>query len=144
MVDDEWNDYDAGELAAVINVLPGETFETRVRHAQEVDTLTSTTTTTTTSQQTEQQQTASSSLSESSTKDASLNIGVQGQVQTSGQYGPTQVSTSLGAQVQVSQSQSDSKASTTAYQTVQRAGQDGHPAGDHGPVAADHHPGQHL
>ncbi len=121
VVDDEWNHYDAGELAAVINVLPGETFENRVRHAQEVDTLTATTTTTTTSQQTEQQQTASSSLSESSTKDASLNIGVQGQVQTSGQYGPTQVNTSLGAQVQVSQSQSDSKASTTAYQTVQRA-----------------------
>jgi hypothetical protein len=33
----------------------------------------------------------------------------------------TQVNTSLGAQLQVSQTQSDSKASTTAYQTVQRA-----------------------
>lgn len=111
----------AGELAAVINVLPGETFENRIRHSQEVDTLTSTTTTTSTYQLTEQDQTTSSSLSQSSTKDASLNIGVQGQVETSGQYGPTHVSTSLGAQLQVSQSQSDSTAFDTSYQTVQRA-----------------------
>ena len=36
-------------------------------------------------------------------------------------FGPTHVSTSLGAQLQTSQSQSDSKAYTTSYQTVQRA-----------------------
>ena len=42
-------------------------------------------------------------------------------METSGQYGPTHVSTSLGAQLQVSQSQSDSTAFDTSYQTVQRA-----------------------
>jgi hypothetical protein len=121
VVNDEWNHYDAGELAAVINVLPGETFENRIKHSQEVDTLTSTTTQTTTSQTTEQDQTMSTSLSQSSSTDASMNIGVQGQVQASGQFGLTQIKTSLGAQLQTSQSQADSKASTTAYQTVQRA-----------------------
>ncbi|MCU7725243.1 hypothetical protein ODJ79_16055 [Actinoplanes sp. KI2] len=121
VVRDEWNHYEAGELAAVVNVLPGETFSQSVRHATEVDTLTSTTTETTSSQLTEMQQTASSNLAEASTKDSSVNIGVQGQVQTSGQYGPTQVNTSLGAQLQISQAQSDSRALTTANQTVQRS-----------------------
>jgi hypothetical protein len=121
VVHDEWKHYEAGELAAVINVLPGETFENRIRHSQEVDTLTSTTTVTTTSQLTEQQQTTSSSLSQTSASDASLNVGAQGQVQVSYQFGPTNISTSLGAELQSSQSQSDSKALTTAYQTVQRA-----------------------
>jgi hypothetical protein len=121
VVRDEWHHYEAGELAAVTNVLPGETLESRIRHSQETDTLTSTTTVTTTSQQTEQDQTTSTSLSDASTKDTSLSIGVQGQVQTSGTYGLTHVDTSLGAQLQVSQTTADSHASTTAYQTVQRA-----------------------
>jgi hypothetical protein len=118
---DEWQGYVAGEIAAVINVLPGETLETIVKHSQDVNTLTSTTTTVTTSQMTEQQQTTSTSLSDASSSNASLNIGVQGQVQTSGQYGPTQVNTSLGAQLQISQSQSDSRALTTSTQTVQQS-----------------------
>ena len=121
VVHDEWNHYEAGELAAVVNVLPGETFENQIRHSQKVDTLTSTTTVTTTSQLTEQQQTTSSSLSQTSTSAASQNIGAQAQVQISGQYGPVSVSTSLGAQSQSSQSESDTKALTTAYQTVQQA-----------------------
>jgi hypothetical protein len=121
VVRDEWNHYEAGEIAATVNVLSGEKFSKKLRHSTMVDALTSSTTEVTTSQLTEKQQTTSSSLSESSSKDASLNIGAQGQVQTSGQYGPTQVTTSLGAQLQVSQSQADSAASSTAYQTLQRA-----------------------
>jgi hypothetical protein len=121
VVRDEWNHYEPAEIAAVVNVLPGESFTGRIRHSQSVDTSTSTTTEVTTTQLTEQQQTTSSSLSESSSKDASLNIGVQGQVQTSGQYGPTHVDTSLGAQLQISLSQSDSHAMTTSAQTVQRS-----------------------
>lgn len=121
VVRDEWNRYEADVIAATVNVLPGEKFSRTLRHSTMVDALTSTTTEVTTSQLTEKQQTTSSSLSESSSKEASLNIGAQGQVQTSGQYGPTQVTTSLGAQLQVSQSQADSVASSTAYQTLQRA-----------------------
>lgn len=121
VVNDEWNRYEPEELAQVINVLPGETFENRTKQSQEVDTLTETTTSTTTATQTEQDETTSNSLSEATTSDASLNIGVQGQVQTSGQYGPTHVQTSLGAQLQSSQTTSDSRASTTSYQTVQRS-----------------------
>lgn len=121
VVRDEWNHYEPAEIAAVVNVLPGESFTGKILHSLTVDTTTSTTTEVTTTQLTEQQQTNSSSLSESSTKDASINIGVQGQVQTSGQYGPTHVDTSLGAQLQISLSQSDSHAMTTSTQTVQRS-----------------------
>lgn len=84
VVHDEWSHYTAGEIAAIVNVLPGETFEGQIRHSQTVDTLTATTTEVTTSQLTEQQQTTSSALSESSSKDAALNIGVQGQVRHRG------------------------------------------------------------
>jgi hypothetical protein len=121
VVQEEWNHYEASELADVINVLPGETFENRIRHAQRVDTMSATTTETVTSQSTEQDQTMSTTLAESSSQDASATVGAQGQVELSGQYGVMHVATNLGAQLQNSQSQSDSKAFSTAYQTVQRA-----------------------
>jgi hypothetical protein len=121
IVNDEWNRYEAGELAQVINVLPGETFEHRQRSYSKTDTETSTSTTTSTSEQDESDQTQSASLSESSSTDASLNIGASGQVQLSAQYGPAKIQTSFGAQLQSSQTTSNSHAMTTATQTVQRA-----------------------
>jgi len=121
IVKDEWNRYEAGELARVINVLPGETFDTRIRHLESTQTTVSTTTDTKTSEQTENSQTLSTSLSQSSTKDANLNIGVQGQVQTSGQYGPVHVDASVGAQVQASLSDSETKAFTTTTENLQRS-----------------------
>jgi hypothetical protein len=121
VVRDEWNHYEPAEIAAIVNVLPGESFSGIVRHSQTVDTTTATTTQLTSSQLTEQQQTTSTSLSDTSSKDASINIGVQAQVQTSGQYGPTHVDTSLGAQLQVSLSQSESHALTSSSQIVQRS-----------------------
>lgn len=121
LVKDEWNRYEPGELARVVNILPGETLDNRLRHFEETDRTTTSATETTTTQQTEQAQTTSSTLSQTSTNDASLNIGAQGQVETSGQYGPTHVSTSVGAQLQASMSSSESHAQTIGMQTVQRA-----------------------
>ena len=121
VVKDEWNRYEAGQLARVVNVLPGESFDTRLKHFEKTETTVSTTNATTTSQEIENSQTQSSTLSQSSTKDASLNIGVNGQVEVSGQYGPAQVKTSFGAQLQSSQSESDTNAFTTSMQIVQRS-----------------------
>jgi hypothetical protein len=121
VVKDEWNRYEAGELSQVINVLPGETFETRLRHLQKTETAVSTSTTQTSTEEDSTEQTQSSTLAQSSTKDASLNVGVKGQVEASAKYGPAEIKTSLGAQLQSSQSTSDSTASTTAYETVARA-----------------------
>jgi hypothetical protein len=121
LVKDEWNRYEPSELARIVNVLPGETFDARLRHREETDKTSATSTSTTTTDETEQSQMQTSSLSQTSAKDASLNVGVQGQVETSGQYGPTHVDTSLGAQLQVSNHTSDSRALSTAFQTVQRS-----------------------
>jgi hypothetical protein len=121
VVKDEWNRYEAGELSQIINVLPGETFDTRIKHFDKTETTQSSTTSTTTSQETDNSQTQSSSLSQASTKDTSLNIGVQGQVQVSAQYGPAQIQSSLGASLQSSQSDSETRAYTTSVETVQRS-----------------------
>jgi hypothetical protein len=121
VVRDEWNRYEAGELARVINVLPGEVFDTRIKHTEETETTISTTVDSKTSEQTENSQTLSTSLSQTSTTDASLNIGVQGQVQVSGQYGPAHVDVSAGAQIQASLSHSETKAFVTATENVQRS-----------------------
>jgi len=121
IVKDEWNRYEPGELAQVINVLPGETFDNRMKHFSELDQESSTSTNQTTTEETETSHTTSSSLSESATQDVSMSIGANAQVQTSGQYGPTQVQTSIGVQVQVSQSDSDTRAMTISAETMQRA-----------------------
>ena len=121
VVRDEWNRYEAGELARVINVLPGETFDSRINHRETTETIVSTTVDSKTSEQTENSQRLTTSLSQTSTTDASLNIGVQGQVQVSAQYGPAHIDASAGGQVQASLSQSETKAFVTATENVQRS-----------------------
>lgn len=121
VVTDEWNRYIPDELANVVNVLPGETFDSTVRHMEETVQAQSTTTTQSTTQTTENSQTTTDTLSTTATNDASLNIGAHAQIETSGQYGPTQVKTNVGGQVQSSQSSSQSSAHTTAVETVSRA-----------------------
>jgi hypothetical protein len=121
IVNDEWNRYVLGEIANIVNVLPGETFDSRIKHMQEIVQAQSTTTTQTTTQTTENSQTTSNTLSAATTSDASLNIGANAQVQTSGTYGPTTIQTTVGGQVQSAQSSSQSTSHTTAVETVARA-----------------------
>jgi len=121
VVNDEWNRYIAGELANVVNVLPGETLGTSSRHMEETVQAQSTTDQQTTTQTTENSQTSSQTLSSTATNDASSNIGVHGQVETSGQYGPTNVKTNVGAQAQFSKSSAQTTAVTTSVETVARA-----------------------
>lgn len=121
VVKEEWNRYIAGELANVVNVLPGETFESSSGHLEKTVTVQSTTSVQSTTQTTENSQTSSSTLSATATADASLNIGAHGQVETTGQYGPTKVQTNIGAQLQFSQSSSQTSSHTTAMETVSRA-----------------------
>ena len=121
VVRDEWNRYEAGELARVVNVLPGELFDERRRHRDSTETIVSSSVDSKTSEQTENSQTASTSLSQTSTTDASINIGVQAQVEVSGQYGPAHIDASAGAQVQASLTHSETKAFVTATENVQRS-----------------------
>ena len=121
VVKDEWNRYIPDQIANVINVLPGESFESGSRHLEKSVQSQSTTSVESTTVTTENSQTQSSTLSATSTSDASLNIGVHAQVETSGQYGPTTVKTNIGGQLQFSQSQSQSTARTAAQEIVARS-----------------------
>ncbi|HEV2647274.1 MAG TPA: Ig-like domain-containing protein [Acidobacteriaceae bacterium] len=121
IVHDEWNRYVAGELANVINVLPGETLASSSEHMEKTVQATSTSTTSSTTQTNENSQTSSGALSASSTSDANANIGVNGQVEVSGSYGPTSLKTSLGASAQFSKSTATSNALTNSVETVARA-----------------------
>ena len=121
VVNDEWNRYIPDEIANVVNVLPGESFDSGSGHMEETVQTQSTTDQQTTTQTTENSQTTSNTLSSTATNDASTNVGVHGQVETSGQYGPTQVKTNIGGQAQFSQSSSQSNAITTSVETVARS-----------------------
>lgn len=121
VVKDEWNRYIPDQIANVINVLPGESFESGSRHLEKSVQSQSTTSVQSTTITTENSQTQSSTLSATSTSDASLNIGVHAQVETSGQYGPTNVQTNIGGQLQFSQSQSKSTTRTAAQEIVARS-----------------------
>jgi hypothetical protein len=121
VVRDEWNRYIPGELANVVNVLPGETLATSSRHSEKTVHTESATTQRTTTQTTENSQTTTQNLSSTTTDDVSTNIGVQGQVETSGQYGPTTIKTTLGAQIQISKSSATTTALTRSMETVARA-----------------------
>lgn len=121
IVRDEWNRYVPGELGDVVNVLPGETLASSSRHSEETVHSESTTDVQATIQTTENSQTTTQSLSSTASDDASTNIGVHGQVETTGQYGPTTVKTNVGAQGQFSKSSSQSTAITKSVETVSRA-----------------------
>jgi hypothetical protein len=122
VVKDEWNRYIPDQIANVVNVLPGETLDSGSRHLEQTEQSQSTATAQSTTQTTENSQTQSTTLAATATKDESLNVGVNGQVEVSAQYGPmVHVTASLGAQAQFSQSSSRSTSRTTATETVARA-----------------------
>jgi hypothetical protein len=121
IVNDEWNRYIPGELENVVNVLPGETFDEKTFHLDETDTTTSSSEQQTTTQTTTNSQTTSQTLSQTATSTATTSIGANAQVEVSGGFGPMQIKTNIGAQIQTSKSSSQTLARTTAMQTVASA-----------------------
>jgi hypothetical protein len=118
VVNDEWNRYIPGELANVVNVLPGEALDSRTFHLEKTVNTTASSTQQTTSSTVTNSQTTSSVLSQTATNTASTNIGAHAQVEASGSFGPMQIKTNVGAQVQTSKSSSTTLARTIAMQTV--------------------------
>ncbi len=121
IVRDEWARYEPGELAHIENVMASEVRErshTRLTENEE---------TFTTDQERSKlderdtQSTDRFDLHTETSRDSSLNVGVDGSVDTSGQYGPTSVSTHLGGNLDYSLNESQSQATTTAHEVVSRA-----------------------
>lgn len=118
---EEWDHYEAAEIASIENILAGE-LKNRV-HVLVNQTSVTTTTEQVTSTLNEQDTTTTdlSQLQQQSSSDISVAAHIDGQVDTTGQYGPTQVSTHLGGSLDLSYASATSQATTQSHETVARA-----------------------
>lgn len=121
VVRDEWIKYEAGEIAHIENVLPGEI------KGREHTRLTETEQTFTQEQEKSQtneldtQTTDRFDLHDEASTDTNLAVHIEGKVDTSGQYGPTKVDTHIGGDLNYSQEQSQKRATNQATETVAHA-----------------------
>jgi hypothetical protein len=118
---EEWDHYEPAEIASIENILKGEVKD-RV-HILVNQTQVTTTTEQSTTQLKEQDTTTTdlTQLQQQSSSDISIAAHVDGQVDTSGLYGSTQVNTHLGGSLDYSNASSTSKATTQSHETVSRA-----------------------
>jgi hypothetical protein len=118
---EEWDHYEPAEIASIENILAHET----KKHVHVLVNKTQTTTTTDISTTTLKEQDTTTTdltqLQQQSTSDISIAAHVDAQVDTSGQYGPTQVNTHLGGSLDFSSATATSKATTQSHETVARA-----------------------
>jgi hypothetical protein len=121
VVREEWACYQTGEIAHIENVLEGELRRRVHKRVDETETTETTETETTRVDQLDTQTTDRFELAEETTRDTSLAIRVDGQVDTSGQYGPTRVETHIGGGLDWSVQESSRHASEVAHESVERA-----------------------
>jgi hypothetical protein len=117
---EEWDHYEAAEIASIENILAGE-LKNRV-HVLVNQTTVTTTTDQVTSTLKEQDTTTTdlTQLQQQSSSDISIAAHIDGQVDTT-QNGPMQVSTHLGGSLDLSSASATSKATTQSHQTVARS-----------------------
>jgi hypothetical protein len=118
---EEWDHYEASEIASITNIMARELMSRT--HVLINQTQVTTTTETSTTQVKEQDttNTDTTQLQQQSSSDISIAANINGQVDTSGLYGSTQVNTHLGGSLDYSNSSSTSKAVTQSHETVSRA-----------------------
>lgn len=121
VVRDEWNRYEAGEIAHIENVLAKESKERKHVRIDETEETFVTETEKSTVNERDSQTTSRFELSQESSQDISLAAHIEGKVDTSGQYGPTHVDTHLGGSLDYSTEQSERRATKQAQETTARA-----------------------
>lgn len=121
LVREEWNRYEAGEISYIENILGGEQKERKFIHIDETKQETTTETEQTKFEERDTQTTDRAELHNATTSDSALALHVEGQVDTSGQYGPTKVDTHLGGSLDYSVENSNSHAITQSKESVSRA-----------------------
>ena len=121
VIREEWSCFVAGEIAHIENIMAGELKDRVHRRLEETETKEQTETATTTSEERDTQSTERASLKEETQNQTRFQVGVQGQVDTSGQYGPTHVETHLGAQLSYSAETTRSRANEQSREIVNRA-----------------------
>lgn len=118
VVREEWACYQPGEIAHIENVLEGES---KTRLFQRTDETETTDTKETTSNRSDQQDTQTTDrfeLTAEATEQTKLAVHVEGKVDTSGRYGPTQVDTHVVGGLDWSKDQSERHATTIAHEVV--------------------------
>jgi hypothetical protein len=120
VVREEWCCYVPGEIAHVENVLKGESKtrthrqldEREITDARDDDSLTV--------REDGSVTTERESFQEETQREVALTVGVEGQVDVSGSYGPMQIATHVGASVQLGYSQAERRASEQAREVIDR------------------------
>ena len=121
VVRDEWIKYEAGEIAHIENVLPGELKKREhIRLDETEETVTQEQEKSLTNER-DTQTTDRFDLHDEASIDTNLAVHIDGKVDTSGQYGPTTVNTHIGGDLNYSQEQSQKHATNQATETVARA-----------------------
>lgn len=121
VVRDEWSCYVPGEIAHIENVLRGERKERVHKRTDETETTVTRVDELTTIDERDLQTTERTSLMLESREETELTVGVEGQVDTSGQYGPTHVDTHIGVDVEYSRETARRRAEEQAKETIARA-----------------------
>lgn len=118
---EEWNRYEAGEIAFIENVLPGEL---KARQRESLTELEQTVTTDTSTVQIEESETQNTDRSEFHREAAdasSLALGIDGKVEVSASYPSVSIAAQVGVSLDYSQEQSSEIAVTQSRETVSRA-----------------------
>jgi hypothetical protein len=121
VVREEWTRYVAGEIAHIENVMASEVRERLHQRLTESEETVTIEEEENTLDERETETTDRFELQEEVTRDSSMNLALDGSVDTSGQYGPTKVDTHLGGSLDYSLDESRSQATTTSRETVARA-----------------------
>lgn len=121
VVRQEWNRYEAGEIAHIENALPREFRERVHRRVSETEETFGSETESTRTDEHDVQSTTRFEFSQETSNEAELSFHVEGQVDTSGQYGPTAVQTHLGGSLDFSRTDAEEHATRQATEVVDRA-----------------------
>ncbi|GGP15499.1 hypothetical protein LDL08_25295 [Nonomuraea glycinis] len=121
VVRDEWSCYVPGEITHVENALRGEFRERVYRRTDETEVTVTDETETTTLNEHELQNTDRFELQSETSRETELAVSVEGQVTTSGQYGPTKVDTHLGGSLDYSLNESSRQALAISKEVVERS-----------------------
>ncbi|WP_406729149.1 hypothetical protein WJ438_37660 [Streptomyces sp. GD-15H] len=121
IVRSEWRCYQAGEIADIRNVLAGEKLEHRVLQIDEREITDVTEVETTTTEERSEESSEQQQLSEEAQRELRSALHAEGQVDTSGQYGPTHVNASVSGSADYSLTEATSRSATLAREAVSRA-----------------------
>lgn len=121
LVREEWNEYRAGEIAHIENVLKGEFRERSTTKLSQTETTAVIDSTITKSEEHDTQTTDRLEMQQHSQIDISLAAHIDGKVDTSGQYGPTKVETHIGGSFDYAKSEASDHALTLAKEIVSQA-----------------------